>query len=91
MRERTGHLRSFSLARVHFFVVDGKLLKIVSFKDVAAVEAGHVFDSITPHQKLGALMFTARHSKVRIITILITAVTLSSPFFAGSRVGPTGF
>ena len=39
---------------------------------------------ITPHQKLGALMFTARHSVVQIIPILVKAISLSSPFFAGT-------
>jgi hypothetical protein len=72
------------LARLLFFVVDGKLLKIVSLEYVAAIEAGHIIDSITPHQKLGALVFTARHSEVRIIPILMTAVTLSSPFLRAS-------
>jgi hypothetical protein len=51
-RGDAARLRSFSLARLFFFVVVGKLLKIVSFEYMAAVEAGHVIDSITPHQKL---------------------------------------
>jgi len=72
------------LARWFFFVVDGKLLKIVSFEDVAAVEAGHVFNSITPHQKLRALVFTGRHSMVQIIPILFNALLLSSPFLGGT-------
>jgi hypothetical protein len=45
---------------------------------VVAVQASHIVDPVTPHQKLRALMLTARH-RMQIIPILMNALTLSSP------------
>src|SRR5258708_1889071 len=59
--EGIGLLRSFALARLFFFVVDGNLFQVLGFENVAAIEAGHVIDPVAPRQKLNAGMFAGRH------------------------------
>lgn len=45
-------------------VVRGDLLQVVGLKDLVAIQAAHVLDSIAAHQELRALVFTARHTKL---------------------------
>jgi hypothetical protein len=48
-------------ARLFFFVVDGELLQVLGFEDLIAILASQVIDPVTTHQKLRALVLTARH------------------------------
>jgi hypothetical protein len=68
------------LARLFFFVVNGYLLQILSFKDLVAVLASQVIDPVTAHQKFRALVLATRHTQ--IILILRKVFALSSLLFA---------
>jgi hypothetical protein len=71
-------LRRTLLARLFFILIQRDLFEVVSFEDVVAIQASHIVDPVTPHQKLRALMLTARH-RMQIIPILMKVLTLSSP------------
>jgi len=67
-----------------FVVVDRDLIEVLGFKDLVAVLAPDIINSISAHQKFRALVLATRHRK-QIIPILMMDVTLSSPFFEEGR------
>jgi len=59
------------------------LLQIFGLKNLVAVHAPEIIDSVASHQEFRALVFTERHRRTRIPSILVSAVVLSSPLFGG--------
>ncbi len=55
-----------ALARLLFFLffVNGNRVEVLRLKDVSAVEAPYVIDTVPPVEELGSLVLTSLHSEI---------------------------
>lgn len=71
-------LSALTLGLLFFFFVNGYRIQIFCFKNLTAIEATEVIDSVATVKEFGPLVLTTWHSEVSLI--LVCSVRLSSLF-----------